>query len=76
MVIKIYNKKQQVGFVDKNGFVKFIVGPDLNPVIDAAMGNITQVEDDAGNIQFVPSIPPLEQKLLFMENNLNFIIKK
>lgn len=61
--------------VDKRGFVVFTKGPDLNEMIDEAIGTISQEEQEDGTILFVRGIPPTEQKLLFMQNKLGFELK-
>ena len=69
--ISITYKGEEKAFVNDNGFVEFI-GTDLNELIDDQIGSVQQVEDEYGNVILEKGIPPLEHKLLFMQEELGF----
>jgi hypothetical protein len=69
--ISITYKGEEKAFVNDKGFVEFI-GTDLNELIDDQIGSVQQVEDEYGNVILEKGIPPLEHKLLFMQEELGF----
>ena len=75
MVIKIKYNNKEMGYIKDNKIV-FTVGPDLNPILDKAVTSITEVEDDLGNIIFEEKIGSIQHKLLFLVNDLGFIIEE
>lgn len=71
--MEIKYKGKVVGKITDKGIIEFI-GPDLNPVIDEAIGAIAEVEDDYGNIVFEKTIPELALKMIYMVEELGFEI--
>ena len=67
MVIKLYYKGKEMAHVDKNDNIIFTVGPDLNPIIDASVSSISQVEDDIGNVVLEKAVAPIEERLMHIQ---------
>lgn len=74
-MVKLFYKGKEMGHVE-NGTIKFTKGPDLNPIINAVIGSIVQVEDDMGNVVFEKTEAPLEEKLIYLQEELNFEVRE
>lgn len=76
MVIKLYYKDKEKAHVDDKDNIVFTNGPDLNPIINAAVSSIAQVEDDMGNVVLEKDIAPIEQRLMYMQEEWDFKVKE
>lgn len=76
MGVKLLYNGQEMAHVDEKSQVVFTKGPDLNPMIDQAIGTIREEEDDMGNIIFEEGEPSLDLKLVYMVTELGFKVDK
>ena len=72
--MKLLYKGTEMAHVDEVGVVVFTKGPDLNPIIDEKLPTIVQIEDEDGNVILEHSTPPLEQKLIYLTEELGFTV--
>ena len=73
MVDQIIYEGKIMGKINNDRSITFN-GPDLNPLINSAVFDIVEVEDDMGNIVFERSEAGIVKKIVFLES-LGFEIK-
>jgi len=66
MVMVIEYKGEEMAYVNTDGRLIFIKGPDLNEIIDKNIGAVQETEDEYGNVLLEEAPAPLDVALTYL----------